>query len=57
MVQKSVTQRIRITKRGKIMRRAMALGHSKSNKSQVQILRKRKSRELNISEKILSKYF
>jgi len=28
MVQKSVTKRLRITRRGKIIRRAMALGHS-----------------------------
>jgi len=53
---KSVTQRVKITKRGKVIRRAMVLGHSKINKSQIQILRKRKSRGLNIPEKVLRKY-
>jgi len=56
MVQKSVTKRLRITRRGKIIRRAMALGHSKVNKRQIQILRKRKLRGLNLPKKTISKY-
>lgn len=43
---KSVTKRIRITKKGKVTRRAMALGHSRSSKSGTQLGRKKKNRDL-----------
>jgi len=51
MTKQSVRNRIKITKTGKIKRRAMGLGHSRINKSSVQMLRKRKKRGLNIPGK------
>ncbi len=52
----SVKDRIKLTKRGKVKRRAMALGHSRVNKRRIQILRKKKERGLNIPAKIIKKY-
>lgn len=43
---KSISKRIRITKRGKVQRRAMILGHSRANKSGRQLNRKKLSRGL-----------
>ncbi|MCL4391885.1 hypothetical protein M1413_00960 [Patescibacteria group bacterium] len=45
-MKKSVSKRIRITKSGKVLRRAMALGHSRANKRTVQIKRKKNARTL-----------
>ncbi|GEM_PF-6401878 len=45
-VKKSITKRIRVTKRGKVLRRAMALGHAKANKNTVQKKRKKAHRTL-----------
>lgn len=53
---KSVRDRIRVTKRGKVMRRAMALGHSRGNKSSSQMGRKKLSRGLDDGAKIVRKY-
>lgn len=53
---KSVRDRIRVTKRGKVMRRAMALGHSRGNKSSKQMRRKSLSRGLDDGAKIIRKY-
>jgi ribosomal protein L35 len=47
MAKNSVTSRVRVTKTGKIMRRAMALGHSRSNKTPLQMMRKKRSRGLS----------
>jgi ribosomal protein L35 len=47
----SISDRIKITKKGKIKRRATALGHSRSNKSKIQILRKKKHRGLQMPKK------
>lgn len=55
-MQKSVAKRIVVTKRGKVRRRAMSLGHNKANKRRVQQQRKRKPRGLVISKKTISKY-
>jgi len=46
MARKSFTKRIRITKQGKVCRRAMTLGHSRANKSGRQLTRKKKMRGL-----------
>lgn len=50
-MKKSVKSRIKITRSGKIKRRAMALGHSRANKRSIQMLRKKSFRNLNISFK------
>ena len=47
MTKHSISQRIRVTKSGKIMRQAMTLGHSRANKSSVQMLRKKLARGLS----------
>ncbi|MFH1161661.1 MAG: hypothetical protein V1696_00045 [Candidatus Jorgensenbacteria bacterium] len=49
MARNSFTQRFRITRQGKVRRRAMALGHSRANKSGRQLLRKKKARGLSDS--------
>ncbi len=54
---KSITKRIRITKKGKVVRRAMALGHSRVNKSTSQMKRKKLSRGLENSTELIKKYF
>lgn len=55
--QKSISKRIRVTKNGKVVRRAMGLGHSRANKSQQQIRRRQKSRGLNNVGVDARKYF
>ncbi len=45
-VKKSIMKRLRVTKRGKVLRRAMALGHAKANKNTVQKKRKKGQRTL-----------
>ncbi len=45
-MKKSVSKRIRITKSGKVLRRAMTLGHSRVNKRTVQIKRKKNASTL-----------
>lgn len=50
-MKKSAAKRIKITKTGKVKRRAMGLGHSRANKRRVQILRRRKKRGLKIPGK------
>ncbi|MAF80036.1 50S ribosomal protein L35 [bacterium] len=54
-MKKSITKRIKITKRGKVKRRPMGLGHSKTNKSSKQLLRKRGNRRLGLSAKVINK--
>jgi ribosomal protein L35 len=53
---KSVSKRIRVTKNGKIQRRAMTLGHSRGNKSQRQMHRKRVERGLATMAKEVRRY-
>lgn len=54
---KTASKRIRVTKTGKVMRRAMALGHSRTNKSSSQMKRKKLSRGLVNSKELIKKYF
>lgn len=55
-MKKSISQRIKITKKNKIRRRATTLGHSRSNKSSKQLMRKKKGRSFNESKKMIKKY-
>ncbi len=57
MAQNSVRKRIRITKTGKIRRRAMALGHSRSNKRTTQMKRKKLSRGIDFGGHSIRHYF
>jgi|YNPMSStandDraft_1061717.scaffolds.fasta_scaffold109424_2 hypothetical protein len=52
-MKKTLKTRIKITKSGKKLRRAPTLGHSRANKRQVQIKRKKNLREIKISLKKL----
>jgi len=45
-MRKSITSRIKITRSGKIRRRAMGLCHGRSNKSRKELSRKKKMRGL-----------
>ncbi|MEK7086982.1 MAG: hypothetical protein AAB935_01850 [Patescibacteria group bacterium] len=56
MAKKSISSRIKITKSGKITRRAMSLGHSKGNKRKTQINRKKKIRGLAMTKKTINRY-
>lgn len=47
-MKKSISKRVKITKTGKILRRAMSLGHSRANKSTTQMKRKKGQRSLAI---------
>ncbi|MDP3974912.1 MAG: 50S ribosomal protein L35 [Candidatus Jorgensenbacteria bacterium] len=53
---KSVRDRVRVTRTGKVLRRAMALGHARGNKSATQLRRKELSRGLDDAAKIVRKY-
>ncbi|MBI5079313.1 hypothetical protein HZB06_01390 [Candidatus Wolfebacteria bacterium] len=48
-MKKSISDRIRITKRGKILRRAMGIGHCRAKKRSAQIKRKKGLRSISIS--------
>ncbi len=50
-MKKAITKRLKITKNKKIKRRALALGHCRSNKRKIQILRKKSLRGLKIKMK------
>jgi ribosomal protein L35 len=52
-MKKSISNRIRITKKGKILRRAMAQGHFLAKKRRIQIKRKKQMRGLNFGKKIM----
>jgi ribosomal protein L35 len=54
---KSVSKRIKVKKSGKILRRSTTLGHSRANKSTVQMKRKKNERSLVISAKKIKRYF
>jgi len=54
MSRKSITERLKITGRGKVLRRAMALGHSRGNKSMKQMRRKKGKRGIVINTKRLN---
>lgn len=55
-MRKSVTKRIRFTKNGKAMRRAMGQGHNRSRRSATQGRRKKLGRNLYDGAKIFAKY-
>jgi len=55
-MKKSISKRLRITKRGKIIRRAMGQGHCRAKKSTTQRKRKKISRGLLHAEKFLKKH-
>lgn len=56
MAKKSVIQRIRITRKGKVLRRAMALSHCRANKTSIQQMRKQRMRVLLVKAKTLANY-
>ncbi|MBI2592835.1 MAG: 50S ribosomal protein L35 [Candidatus Colwellbacteria bacterium] len=57
MAKKSVTQRIKITKGGKLKRRHMGLGHSRAGKSGRVIRMKRSTRRISRTDfKTVNKY-
>lgn len=53
---KSISKRVKISKSGKILRRAMTLGHSRANKNSVQMQRKKHGRNLEIRAKRITSY-
>lgn len=55
-MRKSISDRIKITKTGKILRRAMAQSHFLAKKRSVQIKRKKQLRQLDFGKKIMKKY-
>ena len=54
-MKKSISQRLKITGSGKIIRRAMGQGHSRARKRAVQLQRRKKSRGLIEGIKIIQK--
>ncbi len=56
-MKKSFSKRLKFTSKGKLLRRAMVLGHSKGNKSQTAIKRKKQMRGLNLKKRTTKKYF
>ena len=56
MATKSFTKRIRITKNGKVVRRRMALGHTRTRRTTKMNRDATKSRSLNMSMKTLKNY-
>lgn len=55
-MKKSVVSRIKITKRGKILRRKMSVDHCRTRKSKKNILSKRKEYEINFPAKKILNY-
>ena len=55
-MQNSVANRIKVTKRGTILRRAMGQSHFMSKKRSVQLNRKKRLRTLGDGAKIVRKY-
>lgn len=55
-MRKSISKRIKVTKNGKVMRRAMAQGHNRSKRSATQSRRKKLERNLFDGKRILSRY-
>lgn len=52
-MKKFLTERLKITKNKKILRRATTLGHSRANKTSIQLKRKKHYRQLKINMKKL----
>ncbi len=55
-MRKSVSNRIKITKTGKVLRRAMGLGHFRAKKRSAQIKRRKGLRTIKQEEKNIRKY-
>jgi len=55
-MRKSISKRFKITKTGKILRRAMAQSHFLAKKSGIQIKRKKLFRGLSSGKQIINKY-
>ncbi|KKW46665.1 MAG: hypothetical protein UY96_C0002G0005 [Parcubacteria group bacterium GW2011_GWB1_56_8] len=53
---KSVSKRLRFTKTGKIMRRRMATNHSRTRKSQKNLMHKRGEHTLDFPRKAILNY-
>lgn len=56
---KSITTRLKRTRAGKskkIVRRSTSLGHSRANKSQIQLGRRKRIRDLVLPSKTIGKY-
>jgi Ribosomal protein L35. len=57
-MKQAIKNRIRVTKTGKIMRRAMGIGHSKTRKNSVTTRRKRLQRKIQPMDiKTFKRYF
>jgi ribosomal protein L35 len=50
-MKKSVVSRIKITKKGKILRRKMNLDHFRTRKTKKNLIQKRKKHPINITKK------
>lgn len=56
-MKKSISKRIRLTKTGKVLRRAMGQCHFRSKKRTTQLKRKKNDRKItDLSKKIIKKY-
>jgi ribosomal protein L35 len=56
-MRKSITNRIKVTKTGKVLRRAMGQCHFRSKKRTIQIKRRKTVREItDLNKKIVKKY-
>lgn len=55
-MKKSIRERIKTTKTGKVLRRAMGLGHFRSKKRTTQLKRKKGLRTITQEEKNLQNY-
>ncbi len=55
-MKKSISNRIKITKTGKIIRRTMGQCHFRAKKRSVQLKRKKGNRGLDASKKLIKKY-
>ena len=55
-MKKSVSSRIRITKNGKILRKAMGQSHFRAKKKGVQLNRKKLFRSLSGGKKVVNRY-
>ncbi len=57
-MKQAIKNRIRVTKTGKIMRRAMGIGHSKTRKNSVATRRKRLQRKIQAMDmRTFKRYF
>ncbi len=53
---KSASKRVKVTRGGKVRRRATSLGHSRANKSGLQLGRKKRARGLMLSKQTVEKF-